>query len=282
MRVVRLLLRDDPQAVRLVSASRCCGSCCVATRSRRRSCSGAFAADAAASVRAARGGRARVGGRAGGALRLAELSFVERGPPAPVTKLVLASNHRWRVSEGALRGRVVARFVRVSGSLTLLDLGLNNIGDKGAKEIADAVAASGSLAHLNLNVNNIGDEGAKALAAAAAASGSLATLDLQNNNIEPLAPKRSMRSAPVLARTCGSTATRSATRARRPWRPVWPPAAGEAARRQQHRRCRGQGASWRHRAAAVGGARPRQQQDRAAGAVPPDATAPAARWRSSS
>jgi len=52
--------------------------------------------------------------------------------------------------------------------------GSNNIGDEGAKAIADAVAASGSLATLYLKGNKIGDEGAKALAAGVAASGSLA------------------------------------------------------------------------------------------------------------
>ena len=44
-----------------------------------------------------------------------------------------------------------------SGSLTELHLGLNQIGDEGAKAIADAVAASGSLTHLSLDNNKIGD-----------------------------------------------------------------------------------------------------------------------------
>ena len=53
-----------------------------------------------------------------------------------------------------------------SRSLTYLSLFGNNIGDEGAKELAEAIRASGSMATLDLSVNKIGDEGAKALAAA--------------------------------------------------------------------------------------------------------------------
>ena len=70
-----------------------------------------------------------------------------------------------------------------SGSLKELQLFNNNIGDAGAKAIADAIGASGSLAWLDISYNNIGDEGAKALAAGISASGSLATLWLSNNEI---------------------------------------------------------------------------------------------------
>ncbi len=187
MRVVRTLLRDDPQAVcRLVSASR-------ALQQLLRGYS-----VEAAELRAARSllteqrlfelrvaaGLEPVGGVPALVRSVSrQLSFVERGPPAPVTKLVLASNQRWRVSMGALRGRVVARFVRVSGSLAYLQLSSNKIGVEGAKAIAAGVAASGSLAHLDLRWSQIGDEGAKAIAAAVAASGSLAHLDLGVNNI---------------------------------------------------------------------------------------------------
>ena len=69
--------------------------------------------------------------------------------------------------------RARARFC-AGGSLSHLDLFNNNIGDEGAKAIADAVAASGSLTYLEIGNNNIGDEGAKALAAGISASGPLA------------------------------------------------------------------------------------------------------------
>ena len=70
-----------------------------------------------------------------------------------------------------------------SGSLAELDLTDNNIGDAGAKAIADAIGASGSLAELFLGQNQIGDAGAKELARAISASGSLARLSLAGNNI---------------------------------------------------------------------------------------------------
>ena len=56
------------------------------------------------------------------------------------------------------------------------------------------MAASGSLAVLWLNHNNIGDEGAKALVAGVAVSSSMASLNLVNNNITDAA-KQSLRDA---------------------------------------------------------------------------------------
>ena len=70
-----------------------------------------------------------------------------------------------------------------SGSLEVLELWGNNIGDEGAKALAGAIGASGSLATLDIGYNNIGDAGAKELAGAIGASGSLATLFLGNNKI---------------------------------------------------------------------------------------------------
>ena len=60
-----------------------------------------------------------------------------------------------------------------SGSLEVLGLSSNNIGDEGAKALAASVAASGSLAELFLGQNQLGDAGAKELARAISASGSL-------------------------------------------------------------------------------------------------------------
>jgi len=130
--------------------------------------------------------------------------------PAPATTLNLGGP-QWRVAAEE-RGRLVARLLRVSGSMTelrlsgnqiggagaktiaealvssgslvrLLDLGNNPIGDEGAKALAEAVRVSGSLATLVLHGCGIGDEGAKALAASVAASSSMATLYLGDNGI---------------------------------------------------------------------------------------------------
>ena len=68
---------------------------------------------------------------------------------------------------------MVARLLRVSGSLRTLWLNDNCIGDEGAKALSAGVASSGSLVNLFLANNRIGDEGAKALVAGVA-SGSLA------------------------------------------------------------------------------------------------------------
>ena len=103
-------------------------------------------------------------------------------PPEPVIELILR-DALWRVADGDARGRAIARVLRVSSSLTTLDLTRSSIGHEGAKALAAGVAASRSLAALYLSGNQIGDEGAKALAAAVAASRSLAILFLSNNEI---------------------------------------------------------------------------------------------------
>ena len=103
--------------------------------------------------------------------------------PAPETRLNLGGS-QWRVAASEERGRVVARLLRVSGSLTELSLWGNQIGGEGAKTIAEALVSSGSLVrHLDLGNNQIGDEGAKALAEAVRVSGSLATLVLHGCGI---------------------------------------------------------------------------------------------------
>ena len=49
-------------------------------------------------------------------------------------------------------------------SLTMIDLGRNNIGDEGAKYVAEALKVNTSLTKINLWDNDIGDEGAKYVA----------------------------------------------------------------------------------------------------------------------
>ena len=146
MRVVRTLLRDDPQAVcRLVSASRVLrqllpGDSVEAAE--LRAARSLLTQQRLFELRVAAGLESEGGVPALVRSVSRQLSFVERGPPAPVTKLVLASNHGWRVSEGALRGRVVARFVRVSGVLAHLNDGVHPaLGDARARD--DCAPAAG-------------------------------------------------------------------------------------------------------------------------------------------
>ena len=134
MQVVRILLRDDPQAV-----------CRVLQLVRSKS---AEASELQVAARAQLNTQQRLF-----ELRLAAgleaegtppPAPVERPPwPAPVTQLILNSfDCRWRVSEGHERARVVARFVRVSGSLQRLYLSGPQIKDEGAKSLAAALAVN--------------------------------------------------------------------------------------------------------------------------------------------
>ena len=80
--------------------------------------------------------------------------------------------------------RVVARVVAISGSLKVLNLGRNWIGNEGATAIAEALRVNGSLRQLILYDNTIGDAGAAAIAEALRVNdGSITSLDLSNNKI---------------------------------------------------------------------------------------------------
>jgi Ran GTPase-activating protein (RanGAP) involved in mRNA processing and transport len=70
-----------------------------------------------------------------------------------------------------------------NGSLTSLNLEWNNIGDEGAKALADALGKDSRLTSLGLFGNSIGDEGAKALADALGKNSGLTSLYLGANNI---------------------------------------------------------------------------------------------------
>ena len=54
---------------------------------------------------------------------------------------------------------------------------------EGIKAVADALRVSGSLTSLNLKYNDVGAEGAKAIADALRDNGSLTSLDLEDNGI---------------------------------------------------------------------------------------------------
>ena len=154
MRVVRTLLRDDPQALcRLTGSSKALRRLVrgdSAEAKELRAARALLTQQRLFELRVAAGLESEGGVPALVRSISRQLSFVERPAPAPVTGLDLSSS-RWRVAEGEARGRAVARFVRVSGSLVKLDLRNCGIGDEGAKALAAGVAASGSLVGLYLN-----------------------------------------------------------------------------------------------------------------------------------
>jgi len=82
--------------------------------------------------------------------------------------------------------KAVADALRVSASLTFIDMERNRLGDKGAKVIGSALKGMemrASLTSLNLQQNIIGAEGATAIADALRANGLLKSLDLRYNPI---------------------------------------------------------------------------------------------------
>ena len=97
--------------------------------------------------------------------------------------LKLKSAH---VIHKALRELHVASFaeaIKVTTTLTQLNLSNDNIGDAGAASLAEAMKVNTTLTHLNLESNNIGDAGAASLAGAVKVNTKLTQLDLQSNNI---------------------------------------------------------------------------------------------------
>ena len=59
--------------------------------------------------------------------------------------------------------KAVADALRVSGSLTSLNLRSNSIGAEGAKSVADALGVNGSLTSLDIRDNALGESGVAAL-----------------------------------------------------------------------------------------------------------------------
>ena len=103
--------------------------------------------------------------------------------PGPTTVLDLRNRgRRWRV-DGEARGQAVARFLRVSTVLKQLNVGDNKIGVDGAKAIGEALRVNTVLKELRLHNNSIGDEGAAAVADALRGNGALTRLDLYDNFI---------------------------------------------------------------------------------------------------
>jgi len=84
---------------------------------------------------------------------------------------------------GDAGAKALAEAAKASTSMITFDLSWNNISKEGAKALAEAIKASTSMTTLNLESNGIGDEGAKALAEAIKASTSMTTLNLRSNGI---------------------------------------------------------------------------------------------------
>ena len=77
----------------------------------------------------------------------------------------------------------VAEYVRVSCSLTTLDLQGNKLGPESGEAIAEALKVNGSLTILSLYNNQIGEAGAAAIAEALKVNSSLTSLNVSGNNI---------------------------------------------------------------------------------------------------
>jgi Ran GTPase-activating protein (RanGAP) involved in mRNA processing and transport len=81
------------------------------------------------------------------------------------TKLpVLSTLILWKNNIGDEGAKAIAEALKVNTVLTVLYLGENNIGDDGAKAIAEALKVNAVKTTVLLGDNNIGDEGAIAIA----------------------------------------------------------------------------------------------------------------------
>jgi hypothetical protein len=73
---------------------------------------------------------------------------------------------------------LIASDVSVSGVLTKLLMGGNNIGDEGGKAIGEALRVNSALTHLDLQYTDLGDDGKRALNEANAKRATAARLEL--------------------------------------------------------------------------------------------------------
>jgi Ran GTPase-activating protein (RanGAP) involved in mRNA processing and transport len=100
---------------------------------------------------------------------------------------------------GPTEGIVLAELIKFSAVVTTLVLGSflfgNNIGDEGAKAIAEALKVNVVVTKLWLNNNKIGDDGAKAIAEALKVNAVLTKLYLQYNSNMGDAGERALRDA---------------------------------------------------------------------------------------
>jgi Ran GTPase-activating protein (RanGAP) involved in mRNA processing and transport len=71
-----------------------------------------------------------------------------------------------------------------NSTLQTINLGVNSIGDEGAKAVAEALKVNSTLQTIFLDNNGIGAEGAKAVAESIKVNSTLQTIDLGYNYIE--------------------------------------------------------------------------------------------------
>jgi len=84
---------------------------------------------------------------------------------------------------GSAGAKVISESLKINTTVTILDLEYNNIGVEGAKIISEALKINTTFAILNLKLNNIGDKGGKAIGEALKVNKTLAILYLEDNRI---------------------------------------------------------------------------------------------------
>ncbi|CAF1063913.1 unnamed protein product, partial [Didymodactylos carnosus] len=94
-----------------------------------------------------------------------------------LTQLDLGSN---QISD---RGEALAEVLKVNSTLTKLNLYSNQITDRGGKALAEALKVNSTLTQLYLGFNQISDRGGEALAEALKVNNTLTQLDLERNQI---------------------------------------------------------------------------------------------------
>ena len=106
-----------------------------------------------------------------------------------------------RLTKCAVTGEVLAMGVRMAPQLTTLDLSGNNIGEAGARAVAEALRHVPQLTQLYLSSNSIGNAGARAVAEALRHVPQLTRLYLFGNSIGDAGGAAVRAAAP---RTCTS------------------------------------------------------------------------------
>jgi len=106
------------------------------------------------------------------------MDYIKKIQDNEITKLYLQNNNI-----GEKGAEEIAKALSNNTSLKEMRLDFNEIGEKGAEEIAKALYNNTSLQILYLDSNNIDDKGAEEIAKALSKNTSLQTLYLWNSNI---------------------------------------------------------------------------------------------------
>jgi len=97
------------------------------------------------------------------------------------------------VSSGLLLP-VPGEYLKTNSTLVELNINENNLGDEGAKALAEGLKANKTLKSLDLSLNYIGDEGAKAIAAMLDVNKTLTSLTISGNEIQDAELRKKCRS----------------------------------------------------------------------------------------